>query len=61
MAGAAWIQRREAQLLDTEYFHVVFTVPEPIAVIAAQNKAVVYGISSRLLLRAPSSRRYPTP
>src|SRR4051812_17421140 len=26
-----WIQRRQAELLDCEYFHVVFTVPEEIA------------------------------
>ena len=47
MARATWIERREAEVLDTEYFHVVFTVPEPVAVIAAQNKAVVYGILFR--------------
>src|SRR5580704_15297941 len=42
LARAAWIEDRKAELLETEYFHVVFTVPEEIAVIAAQNKAVVY-------------------
>jgi hypothetical protein len=44
LARAAWIERRQAQLLDCEYFHVVFTVPEEIASIAYQNKAVVYNI-----------------
>jgi hypothetical protein len=44
LARAAWIEDRTADLLDCEYFHVVFTVPQPIAEIAAQNKAVVYGI-----------------
>jgi hypothetical protein len=44
---AAWIQDREAEILDTEYFHVVFTVPHEIAVIALQNKAVVYGMLFR--------------
>jgi len=29
--------------LPTPYFHVVFTLPEEIATIAHQNKAVVYG------------------
>lgn len=47
LARAAWIERRQAELLDAEYFHVVFTVPDEIAVIAAQNKAVVYGILFR--------------
>ena len=44
LARAEWIQRRQAELLDCEYFHVVFTVPEQIAAIAWQNKKVVYGI-----------------
>jgi hypothetical protein len=47
LARAAWIEARKAELLDTEYFHVVFTVPDEIAVIAAQNKAVIYGILFR--------------
>jgi hypothetical protein len=44
LARAAWIEQRQAQLLDCEYFHVVFTVPEEIASIAYQNKALVYNI-----------------
>ncbi|HEX2662745.1 MAG TPA: transposase zinc-binding domain-containing protein, partial [Candidatus Acidoferrum sp.] len=42
LARAQWIEDRQAELLDTEYFHVVFTVPEEIAAIAYQNKEVVY-------------------
>ena len=43
--GAAreeWLAARRAELLDVPYFHVVFTVPAPIAAIAFQNKATVY-------------------
>ena len=47
LARAAWIDDRTADLLDCEYFHVVFTVPHALAEIAAQNKAVVYGILFR--------------
>ena len=47
LARAQWIEQREADILDTEYFHLVFTVPEPIAAIALGNKAVVYGILFR--------------
>ena len=47
LARAAWLAARRAELLTTEYFHVVFTVPEAIAAIALQNKAVVYGILFR--------------
>jgi hypothetical protein len=41
---ATWIAERQAELLPTQYFHVVFTIPSPIAEIAFQNKAIVYGI-----------------
>jgi Putative transposase/Transposase zinc-binding domain len=44
LARAQWIQDRQTELLDTQYFHVVFTIPEQIAAIAYQNKEVVYGI-----------------
>lgn len=47
LARAAWITDRKAEILETEYFHVVFTVPDAITVIALQNKAVVYGILFR--------------
>ena len=47
LARAEWIQHRQAELLDCEYFHVVFTVPEEIAALAYQNKEVVYGILFR--------------
>jgi hypothetical protein len=47
LARATWIEARTADLLDTEYFHVVFTVPQPVAEIALQNQAVVYGILFR--------------
>jgi len=45
-AGAAreWLEARAADLLPLEYFHVVFTLPAPIAAIAFQNKAVVYAL-----------------
>jgi hypothetical protein len=45
--GAArekWLQQRTAELLPTEYFHVVFTLPESIAAIAFYNKEVVYNL-----------------
>lgn len=42
-----WLQQRQAELLPVPYFHVVFTVPEAVAAIALQNKAVVYGLLFR--------------
>ena len=47
LARAEWLERRRADLLPTEYFHVVFTVPPAVAEVAAQNKAVVYGLLFR--------------
>ena len=44
MARAQWLADRQADLLPIPYFHVVFTIPAPIAAIALQNKAVVYDI-----------------
>lgn len=44
LARAQWLADRRAELLPVPYFHVVFTVPAPIAVIALQNKALVYDI-----------------
>ncbi len=43
-AAKDWLAARQAELLDVPYFHVVFTMPKPIADIAYQNKAVVYDI-----------------
>jgi hypothetical protein len=47
LARAEWLEARQAELLPVPYFHVVFTLPAPIAEIAFQNKAVVYDILFR--------------
>ena len=47
LARAKWIQRRQTELIDCEYFHVVFTVPQQIAANTWQNKKVVYSILFR--------------
>jgi hypothetical protein len=47
LARAEWIEERQSEILETGYFHVVFTVPEEIAAIALQNKRTVYGILFR--------------
>ena len=43
-AARDWLAEREAELLPVGYFHVVFTLPNPIADIAYQNKLVIYDI-----------------
>ncbi|MCH7744002.1 MAG: IS91 family transposase [Proteobacteria bacterium] len=43
-AAKRWLDARMDDLLPVEYFHLVFTLPAPIADIAYQNKAVIYNI-----------------
>ena len=43
-ASLKWLEERQAELLPVPYFHVVFTLPAPIANIAFQNKRVVYDL-----------------
>ncbi len=44
LARAEWIEHRQSELLNCQYFHVVFTLPQEIAAIGYQNKAVVYNL-----------------
>jgi hypothetical protein len=46
-ARAKWLAQRQGELLPVEYFHVVFTLPEPIATLAFYNKQIVYEILFR--------------
>ena len=43
-AARQWLAAREAELLPVGYFHVVYTVPAPIADIAYQNKRAIYNL-----------------
>jgi hypothetical protein len=43
-AAKEWLAERQAELLPVPYFHVVFTLPRPIADIAYHNQAVVYDL-----------------
>src|ERR1035437_3178617 len=47
LARAEWVEKRKAEILQTQYFHVVFTLPESIAAIAYQNKDLVYDLLFR--------------
>jgi len=44
LARAKWLEKRQADLLPCEYFHVVFTLPESLAGLALQNKQQMYGL-----------------
>jgi len=41
-AARRWLEARQTELLPVDYYHVVFTLPEPISSIAYTNKAVIY-------------------
>jgi hypothetical protein len=43
-ASREWLAEREAELLPVAYFHLVYTLPAPIADIAYQNKQVIYDL-----------------
>jgi Putative transposase/Transposase zinc-binding domain len=61
-AAQRWLDARQADLLPVDYYHVVFTLPAPIADIAYQNKAVVYGllfdVAAEALLTIAADRRH---
>lgn len=48
LARAQWLEARQAEFLPVEYFHVVFTLPEPIARIAFYNQKPSYDILFRV-------------
>ena len=61
-AAKRWLDARQADLLPVEYYHVVFTLPAPVADIAFQNKAALYGllfdIAAETLLRIAADPKH---
>ena len=50
-AAARWLEAQAADLLETPYFHVVFTLPSALGPLAQHNPRAVYG----LLMRAAAA------
>jgi Transposase zinc-binding domain len=46
-ARERWLEKRRKELLPTQYVHVVFTLPRPLAPRTLQNKKVVYDLLFR--------------
>jgi hypothetical protein len=46
-AAARWLEAQAADLLDTPYFHVVFTLPGALGPVALHNPREVYGLLMR--------------
>jgi hypothetical protein len=61
-AGNRWLAARSHELLGVSYFHVVFTLPQELSVLALQNKGTTeiaeLPPASRWMSRSPS---YPIP
>jgi hypothetical protein len=61
-AAYDWLEARRAELLPVPYYHVVFTLPAPIADIAYTNKAVIYDAlfkaASETLLRIAADPKH---
>jgi hypothetical protein len=57
-----WLKARQAELLPTPYYHVVFTIPHCLADVALQNRKVVYDIlfraASQTLLAVGATKRH---
>lgn len=46
-AAKAWLAAREAELLPVRYFHLVFTLPRPVADTVHQNKRKLCNLLKR--------------
>ena len=57
-----WLQARERELLATSYFHVVFTVPHELNVLALENPRLFYDLlftaSAQTLLKIASDPKH---
>jgi hypothetical protein len=60
-ARARWLAQRQTELLQVPYFHVVFTLPQQIALLARQNARPIYNLlfhaASRALLETAADQR----
>ncbi len=61
-SARAWVQEQEALLLPVPYFHLVFTLPRPIADLALYNKKLLYGllmrVSAEVVLTIAADRKF---
>ena len=59
---AAWLEREAKNLLPVPYYHVVFTLPQPLRPVALQNPRVVYNLlfqaASETLQEAAANPRH---
>jgi len=61
-AAKRWLEVRKTELLPVDYYHVVFTLPQPISELAYYNKSVMYGLllkaAAKTLLTIGADRKH---
>jgi hypothetical protein len=59
---ATWLEKRQAELLDVPYFHVVFTLPHRLSALVLGNREVLYDLlfaaSAQALLEVAANPRH---
>jgi Putative transposase/Transposase zinc-binding domain len=59
---AAWLEKRQAELLDVPYFHVVFTLPHTLSALVLGNRKLLYDLlleaSAQTLLEVAANPRH---
>ena len=61
-ARQRWLEAREQELLETGYFHVVFTIPAALRPLARANRQLIFNllfaVASRTLLDLGDDQRW---
>jgi hypothetical protein len=61
-ATEAWLASRHHDLLPVEYFHVVFTLPEPLRQIVRRHQKTLYGVlmksAAKALMKLAANPKY---
>lgn len=57
-----WVDKRRAEVIDSPYFHVVFTLPHELNTLIYHNQSILYNLlhkcSAETLLELSSNRKY---
>jgi hypothetical protein len=61
-AAKRWLAARQTELLPVDYYHLVFTLPQPISELAYYNKSVMYAFllkaAAQTLLRIGADKKH---
>ena len=57
-ARGEWVEKRKAELLPIDYYHLVFTIPSELNALALQNKEAVYKLLFDASAETPAHNRF---